>query len=174
MNSIRTTLVSLLFFCGLQSTAQRKEISGNIIDDLTKEPISFASVFLKNAGNGKITDSAGYFKVYADYNKADTLMISYVGYQTLLLPLDSMKFERPMDIFLERNEKSDEVVVKIKINKGLFLWRKIMSKKKEFNRYDQTNFGYEAYNKIEIDIKNIAQQFFKKKSQSTLHCSRKR
>ncbi len=162
MNSIRTTLVSLLFFCGLQSTAQRKEISGNIIDDLTKEPISFASVFLKNAGNGKITDSAGYFKVYADYNKADTLMISYVGYQTLLLPLDSMKFERPMDIFLERNEKSDEVVVKIKINKGLFLWRKIMSKKKEFNRYDQTNFGYEAYNKIEIDIKNIAQQFFKK------------
>ena len=30
-----------------------------------------------------------------------------------------------------------------------------MSKKKQYNRYDLTNFSYEAYNKLEIDIKNF-------------------
>ena len=37
----------------------------------------------------------------------------------------------------------------------MFVWKKIMSKKKYFNRYNQKNFSYEAYNKIEIDIKNF-------------------
>jgi hypothetical protein len=30
-----------------------------------------------------------------------------------------------------------------------------MSKKKQYNRYNLANFGYEAYNKLEIDIKNF-------------------
>jgi hypothetical protein len=46
-------------------------------------------------------------------------------------------------------------LVKTSINKGLFLWKKIMSKKERYNRYNLDNFGYEAYNKLEIDIKNF-------------------
>ena len=30
-----------------------------------------------------------------------------------------------------------------------------MSKKKYYNRYNLTNFGYESYNKLEVDLKNF-------------------
>ena len=40
---------------------------------------------------------------------------------------------KPLIVELERGSNS-EVVVRTKVNKGLFLWKKIMSKKKMYNR----------------------------------------
>jgi hypothetical protein len=58
-------------------------------------------------------------------------------------------------IQLQRGAATNGVTVRSKINKGLYLWKKIMAKKKQYNRYNLPNFGYEAYNKLEIDIKNF-------------------
>ena len=37
-----------------------------------------------------------------------------------------------------------------------------MSKRKLYNRYNLPNFGYEAYNKLEVDIKNFKPEKIKK------------
>ncbi|MFC4262592.1 DUF5686 family protein [Ferruginibacter yonginensis] len=159
---IHKYLFLLLFFVyPLMASAQLVTLSGMVQDAFTKEPVNFASVSFALAGNGKVADSAGNFSFYLKPGTVDTLMVSYVGYQTFKEPISMLNGDAQIIISLQRGT-SNEVVIKSKINKGLFLWRKIMSKKKLYNRYNQTNFAYEAYNKLEIDFKNFKADKLKK------------
>ena len=46
-------------------------------------------------------------------------------------------------------------MLKVKVNKGLLVWRKIVEHKPENDRYRFQNFSYELYNKLELDLKNL-------------------
>ncbi len=81
--------------------------------------------------------------------------MSFIGYEIYKIPITSLQNNKVFNIQLERGGAKDEVVIKAKWNRGLYLWKKIMSKKKQYNRYDLGNFSYEAYNKLEVDIKNF-------------------
>ncbi len=156
MNFLRSLiLLTVLFFVCTSPYAQTIQFSGNILDAHSKEPISFASVYFKNSATGKISDSVGRFSFNINRSSKDTLMVSYIGYEVYKLPLTDSLNNKTVRIELQRAAASGEVIVKSKFNKGLFLWRKIMSKKKQYNRYNLSNFGYEAYNKLEVDIKNF-------------------
>ncbi len=145
-----------LFFCSTQFiSAQSISFNGVIQNAHTKEPVPFASVYFKHSGAGKTTDSAGNFSFNVSHYQKDTLVVTYVGYQTFLLPVSDTLNNKTIIIPLEHGAAVTGVLVKSKFNKGLFLWKKIMSKKKLYNRYGLTNFGYEAYNKLEVDIKNF-------------------
>ena len=63
---------------------------------------------------------------------------------------------------MERGTFNDGAQVKIKVNKGLLVWRKIVQHKPENDRYKFDNFSYELYNKLELDLKNINFQKFGK------------
>lgn len=134
---------------------QSLTISGTVIDGHTKEPVSYASVYFARSSVGKTTDSAGRFSFAINNFKADTLKVSFIGFEIYKIPVTASDNNKTLNIQLERGGAKGEVVVKAKWNRGLFLWKKIMSKKKQYNRYDQGNFSYEAYNKLEIDIKNF-------------------
>ena len=56
---------------------------------------------------------------------------------------------------MERGTFNDGANVKVKVNKGLLVWRKIVEHKHENDRYRFANFSYELYNKLELDLKNI-------------------
>ncbi len=142
--------------------SQSLSFTGTIQDAHTKEPVSFASVYFKQSGIGKTSDSVGNFSFYISNYKKDTLVISFVGYKTYKIPISDTVNNKAILIVLQRGADDVGVVVKSKINRGLFLWKKIMSKKKLYNRYNLPNFGYEAYNKLEIDIKNFKQDKLKK------------
>ncbi len=154
------TFIVTVFFAALLQ-AQGISFSGTIQDAHTKEPVPYASVYFKNSGIGKISDSAGNFSFYISTFKKDTLEVSYVGYELFKIPVNDSFNNKMVSIQLQHSANTG-VVVKAKINKGLFLWKKIMSKKKQYNRYNLTNFGYEAYNKLEIDIKNFKPEKIRK------------
>lgn len=88
--------------------------------------------------------------------------MSYIGYDLYKIPITAANNEKPLNIQLERGGLNNVVVIRSKVNKGLYLWKKIMSKKKQYNRYDLGNFSYEAYNKLEVDIKNFNAEKLKK------------
>ncbi len=154
--SFRFIISFLLFvFLSGQAISQPLSLTGKVIDGHTKEPVTYASVYFSRSGIGKTTDSAGNFSFYLNSFSKDTLMVSYIGYSLYKIPITQLNSDKPLTIQLERGGLNEGVVVKLKFNKGLFLWKKIMSKKKQYNRYDLDNFSYEAYNKLEIDIKNF-------------------
>lgn len=156
MNIFRHSIsILILVFFSTQSFAQSISFSGTVIDGHTKEPVSFASVYFARSGVGKSTDSAGQFSFAISNFKDDTLKVSFIGFETYSLPITRLQNNQSLNIQLVRASGKGEVVIKAKWNRGLFLWKKIMSKKKQYNRYDLANFSYEAYNKLEIDIKNF-------------------
>ena len=164
MNFNKLTTVLLFFFSfSAAGFAQGVNISGIIEDAHTKEPVTFASVYFIKSGIGKTSDSAGVFSFYLNNLTTDTIAISYTGYQLYKVPVTAFTNNKPLVIQLQRGGENNMVMVKSKFNKGLYLWKKIMSKKKQYNRSNLPNYAYEAYNKLEVDVKNFNSDKMKKR-----------
>ena len=156
MNILKYIIASLVFVLIFKtSIGQSLSLSGTIIDGHTKEPVSYASVYFAKSGVGKTSDSAGNFSFFFNNFNRDTLVVSYIGFELYKIPISTLQNNKALTIQLERGGLKNEVIIKAKFDKGLYLWKKIMSKKKQYNRYDLGNFSYEAYNKLEVDIKNF-------------------
>ncbi|MEO6491042.1 MAG: DUF5686 family protein [Ferruginibacter sp.] len=149
------TWITIIFILPVPVKAQELTIRGSIHDAHTQEPVAYASVYLQGSGFGRTSDSSGAFAIRINRADIDTLVISYIGYEIFKAPTSQLIDSGEVYINLVRGRANDAVVVKSSVNKGLFLWRKIMSRKKQNDRYQFSNFGYEAYNKLEIDIKNF-------------------
>jgi hypothetical protein len=68
------------------SRAQDQEvIRGIIVDSASFNPLPYVNIKIKNTFHGTNTDTQGNFSVLA--SRKDTLLISFVGYHTIILPL---------------------------------------------------------------------------------------
>jgi Family of unknown function (DUF5686)/CarboxypepD_reg-like domain len=148
-------LLFAFLLLGSWASGQKKRISGTVKDAHIEERIPFASVHFKNATIGKLTDSAGTFSFYLNNWPSDTLEITCVGYQPFYFVISPSKDSILTDIKMERGTFNEGVKVRVKVNKGLLLWRKIVKNKPDNDRYRFANFSYELYNKLELDLKNI-------------------
>jgi hypothetical protein len=61
--------------------SEKTIISGNVTDDLTGDPLSFVSVFLKGTTVGTITDASGKYILETDV-RATAVYFSFIGYET--------------------------------------------------------------------------------------------
>jgi hypothetical protein len=154
------TCLSFIFFLPL--FGQVKIISGIVKDSHSDERIPFASVSFTGSTIGKLTDSAGSFSFYLNDWPGDTLVFTSVGYQPFKFAIDKSKDSIYTIIQMERGTFNEGVTFKIKVNKGLLLWRKIVKHKPENDRFRFDNFSYELYNKLELDIKNFNFEKFSK------------
>lgn len=136
-------------------SAQQKSISGIIKDIHSEEAIPFASIQFVNTSIGNLSDSAGTFKFILTDWPSDTLLITCVGYQSYQFVIDKSKEAISVILYLERGTFNDAAQVKVKVNKGLLVWRKIVQNKPVNDRYRFSNFSYELYNKLELDLKNM-------------------
>jgi hypothetical protein len=150
----------LLLGCLPALFAQRIVVHGTVSNRFTKERIPFASISLKKAGHGIVSDSAGTFTIQAVRRQSDTLLISSVGFQTVSVPLVLSKDTTEVTVFLENTRDAGEVVVKSRYNRGLLWWRKIVANKPVNNPYKQESYSYELYNKVEVDIDNFSRKKF--------------
>lgn len=77
----------ILFFSSTLLFSQNGTIRGFVYDKATSEPIIFTNVYLYQTSYGASTDVNGYFIItkvpVGDY----TLMVSYLGYDTLRIPV---------------------------------------------------------------------------------------
>lgn len=150
----RLILLSLLV-AALPARSQQKVLTGQVRDAHSEEPVPFASVSFRNTTAGRQADSAGHFTFYLANWPSDTIEITCVGYQSFRLLLPVGKDSVFISVLLERGTFTEGAQVKTRINKGLFVWRKVVQHKPENDRYRFANFSYELYNKLELDLKNI-------------------
>ena len=102
-------LVLLICFLGYISTvsAQSHKISGVVVDE-GKSPIIGATIQVKGANNGTITDIDGNFSLEVKNPKAQ-LQISYIGFTTITVPV---QLKGKMTITMQEASRNlDEVVV---------------------------------------------------------------
>jgi TonB-linked SusC/RagA family outer membrane protein len=72
-------LVLLLIFLSMAASAQKRTVTGTVVDSQTSESLPGASVMLKGTTAGVSTDINGVFSITVN-SPADILVISFVGY----------------------------------------------------------------------------------------------
>lgn len=140
----------ILFYCIIsvnlfgQSTGY---IQGKVFDSITKEPISFSTIILKQNNLGLAANEEGDFIININSNfLSDTLMISCIGYNRKLIKFKELDVEKVNYIYL------NPVVLQLKEIK-LIAFKKKMSSKKLIKRaikkitknYPVTPFTYVSY-----------------------------
>ncbi len=91
-------LVAFLFLVVVSGFAQ-KTTRGIVVDSITLKVLPGVHVRVKNSDRGTVTNATGVFTLYT--HPADTLTLSFVGYNTLELPL---LFEEE-DILIRMSER---------------------------------------------------------------------
>src|SRR5438128_394547 len=77
---MKLILFMAAFIAGALYTYAQKTIKGQIIDAITKTPLSGATITFSNKG-GTMSDQNGYFIV--DLNKTIRITVSYLGYESV-------------------------------------------------------------------------------------------
>lgn len=160
-NFVKFYLLIVLFavLC-LNASGQSPFIKGKVINYFTNDPVGFASVYWKKAGNGVVTDSAGRFSLRKSHLLTDTLIVSYIGYEPMNHLFNPKKDTGEIILTLPELKLSHSVEIKSKYNKGLRWWKSIVLHKKENDPYQFNNYAYELYNKLELDLNNIKRSSF--------------
>jgi hypothetical protein len=141
--------------------AQRASIKGRVINDFTKEPVSFASIYWKRAGVGTTSDSAGNFIIRLSQHLDDTLVVTYVGFADVHKAIkNTTKDTAAIELVLRDLKLANTVEVRSKFNKGLRWWKFIVAHKATNNPYKYRNYAYELYNKMELDMNNVSRKYF--------------
>lgn len=124
----------LSIFCLLFSMVvlSQTKVGGKVIDE-TGEPVAFANVIFKNSTEGTTTDDNGNFYMESD-STHDKLEISFIGYETQDILLESRVTYNMRITMLEGNQQLKEVVIYAgkqskKNNPAIDILRKIWSKK---------------------------------------------
>jgi len=121
----RICLLSFLFplFCFSQT------LTGIVIDKVTQEPIETVSVYFDNTTVGTTTNEKGEFSIsYTDAIQT-TLVISYLGYEKVLIP-DFRKNNNLLVELIEANNELDEIL--LEYDDGLTRKQKLRLFRKEF------------------------------------------
>lgn len=140
--------------------AQQRLVFGSVSDPFTREKIPYVSLQWKKSGFGTLTDSIGNFKLAIPQNKVDTLLVSYVGFETRNIPVSILKDSIQLNIQLGQLKTDKGVVVKTRSKRGFIWWQRIVKHKPQNDPYRYETYKYELYNKLEIDINNINRNSF--------------
>ncbi len=103
-------LILLLSLSITSAFSQTRIIRGTIVDKLSNEPLSFASIAIKNSSNGTFSNDEGLFELKVKEENT-SIQISYIGYKDYEFVVDAK--EDVYNVFLEAYEvELEEVVVR--------------------------------------------------------------
>ncbi len=152
------TYLFFLFFISLNFVHAQTKVGG-VVNDNSGKTVPFANVVFANSSSGSTTNEDGEFYLQDDGN-FDTIVISFIGYKTLKVPLKS-SVNLDMKITLEEEAASlDEVVIyrgktSKKNNPAIDILKKVWANRRSngVNAFDQ--YSYKEYEKLEFDINKI-------------------
>ena len=157
MTRILLLIFSLCLYFGAYS--QQTSVSGTVTDGETGEVFPGVTVRFKDSKIGAITDSLGNYSI-TTYYATDTLVFLAYEYQVVRKPV-ILDQEQIINVTLttevkEMNEVevgAPEELLSTKIIKRVIANKPINNKEK------LNSYGYELYNKIQIDLNNIGEKF---------------
>ncbi len=76
-------------------------LSGQVLDEKTKEPIPGVSLYIKGTTHGVITDAEGHFYFQTGQKFPYTLIVTFIGYQKQ----DYIAEGTPVTIYLKEEAK---------------------------------------------------------------------
>lgn len=145
-------------------------VKGKIIDENSKEPISFASIIFENSKTGTYSDIDGNF-ILEDSVKSQKIIISSIDYNTVEFEIVVGKTQ---NVTIKMNTKTvnlNEIIVKSKRkryknknNQAVDIIKNVI-KNKDINKKENLDFlSYEKYDKTQFALSNLSEKFMNRKS----------
>jgi len=163
----KNTLISCLLLILSLTTlkAQNADLKGKIIDNITKEPISFCNVYLSGTSFGSLTNDNGDFIIQDLPPGEYTMIISHIGYENVIKTVRF--FNGSTDLGNQgltevTYDISDEVLVESSEDRK---W------KSRFRKFSRFMMGYN-FNAINIDFINAYVADFSREDLPSLRPSR--
>ncbi|WP_412983798.1 DUF5686 family protein [Pontimicrobium sp. IMCC45349] len=163
---MKIKFLSILFLLSFVLVNAQTKVSGHVFDE-NNEPVSFANVIFKNSSEGTITNENGKF--YLESSETwDTLIVSFIGYETLEIKLDKKVNYNLKFTLKEEAAALDEVVLITgkqpkKNNPAIDILRKIWEHKRKNGLKQFKQYEYDKYEKVEFDINTIDSALIKSK-----------
>jgi hypothetical protein len=155
-------LISFQVLLVITAAAQETRVTGKVTDSGTGEPIPFVNIYYKGTTIGVTSDLNGLYSLITA-QPADSIFASAVGYRTLKFAVKKGISEEINFGMSESMTNLHEVLVRPEERWIELLMRRVF-KMKEFNNPDQIKYYQcQAYNKIQIDLNNVDENFQEKK-----------
>ena len=158
----------LIFFFGIFSAYAQTKVSGYVFDE-NNVSVAYANVLFKGSSVGTITNEEGKFYLEST-NTYDTLIVSFIGYETLEIPLTKKVNYELKFILKESAGQLDEVFIvtgkqskKESENPAIAILKKIWERKRQNGLRQFRQYEYDKYEKVEFDINTIDSALIKSK-----------
>ncbi len=156
--SIRHFIFFLAFGLPLIANGQLTRIMGTVANAKTDEKMPFVNIVFQGSTIGVTTGFDGTFSIETK-TPGDSLTASFIGFKPMKMPVKAGIFQQ-LNFYLEPTDfELETVVIVAGENPAEVLLRKIIQNKNSNNPERHQALEYEAYNKIQIDINNITDQF---------------
>lgn len=147
--------------------AQMTVIRGKVLDAENDEPLIGATISFLGTSTGVNTDFEGNYELKSK-TATDTIIVAYLGYETLLLPIEIGKKQK-LDIRLSSGAiQLQDVVVTTdgrysNKNPAVALIKKVIANKKENRASNYDFYEYEKYEKLVLGLSNVSEKFKNRK-----------
>ncbi len=151
-------LIALIFILVTSTIVAQTKVGGVIYDEYG-DTVPFANVVFPNSGEGTISNDDGRFYLQSD-NTYDTLVISFLGYETTTIQLDK-KVNLDLSITLKSETAALDAVVVYsgktskKNNPALDILRKVWENRRKNGLSQFKQYQYDKYEKLEFDMNTI-------------------
>jgi len=169
-NKIYVLLSFILILFSVPAEAQVKtKVVGFITDAETKEPLPFVNLVFVGKNIGTITDYNGRFELVSQW-ASDSLKVTFIGYKSKTKFVKTGENQK-INFELEptsTNLETVEIVAKKtkyrnKNNISVELIKKVIANKRNNRLENQDYYTFDKYQKIELDLNNINDDFKNKK-----------
>ena len=152
-------IVLSLFLC-ITAVCAAQDITGQVIDIDTREPVPFATLKYRGRKLSTVCDHAGRFAI--ERREGWTLVFSSVGYKTERIQIEA-DTEGQLLVMLRTDSKElDEVTVKSKRakysrknNPAVELMRRVIAAKRRTDIDNNPFYEYQNYQKITLAVNDI-------------------
>jgi len=150
MNFLKYPLLLLLLFVIFNSYGQSIRISGQVLDEQSKQPLAFVTIGVEGTNNGFITDIDGRFNSTIDENQM-ALTFNYIGYSRRTIEVNKI-IENPIILMRQRAIEVSEVKIVPGINPADVIMNRVIGNRKINNPEEATQFSYDSYNKLVFTV----------------------
>ena len=157
----RKFLLLILIILFIPNLFSQVKVSGYIVDE-QNNPVPFSNVIFKGSTKGTISDENGKFYLQSKIYYSE-LEISFVGFETKVIPLKSQNYDLKIILQESRDELKEVMLysgrIKKKGNPAIAILKKIWDKKRKNGVYLYDRYEYDKYEKIEFDLNNVDEKF---------------
>ena len=142
------------------------KVSGNVYDKVTKEPLPFVNISFEGTNVGTTTDLDGYFEIDSRF-VSKSLCATFLSYKDQCQSIAIEEKNKNLIFYLEPTSlQLDNVTIvaqktkyKKKGNPAVELMQKVINNKKQNRLEGQDYYSFDQYEKMELDLNNITEEF---------------